>query len=181
MRLAGPWFAIVTNRPSMHESTTGPSSIPIAARRRVLVVFVNSAIALITGMLGALLGTFALRPPADGKRDRWVRAASLLELTPGTPMARVLSVRRSDGWYRERVRQTVFLVRDGDQVKALSATCTHLGCQVRWEKEKQRFLCPCHGGMYDARGRVVDGPPPRPLDTVDVRVDAASDEVLVRV
>ena len=150
-------------------------------RRRVLVTFVNAVVGLISGCLGGLLGVFALRPRNEGTNRRWIRAASLLDLTPGTPVPRVLSVRRSDGWYRERVRQTVFLVRDGDSVKALSATCTHLGCQVRWEREKKQFLCPCHGGVYDAQGRVLDGPPPRPLDSVDVRVDTSSDEVLVRV
>ena len=97
------------------------------------------------------------------------------------PVPRVLSVPRADGWYRERVRQTVFLVRDGDQVKALSATCTHLGCQVRWDHEGKRFRCPCHGGAYDAHGRVIEGPPPRPLDTIDVRVEPSTDSLLVRV
>jgi Rieske Fe-S protein len=166
----------------MHESRTSPSAPANATgRRRALVAFVNTGLALITGGLGTLVSVFALRPRARERNERWIRAASLLDLTPGTPVPRVLSIRRVDGWYRERVRQTVFLVRDGDDVKALSATCTHLGCQVRWEKEKRRFLCPCHGGVYDAQGRVVEGPPPRPLDTIDVRVDAASDEVLVRV
>jgi Rieske Fe-S protein len=144
-------------------------------------MFINGMMALVTASFGGLVGVFALRPRGAASRERWVRAASLLDLTPGTPVPRILSVRRFDGWYRERVRQTVFLVRDGDDVKALSATCTHLGCQVRWEKEKRQFLCPCHGGVYDAQGRVVEGPPPRPLDTIDVRVDAASDAVLVRV
>ena len=154
---------------------------PDAGRRRVLVAFVNAVVGLISGSLAALLGVFAFRPRNESTNRRWIRAASLLDLTPGTPVPRVLTVRRSDGWYRERVRQTVFLVRDGDSVKALSATCTHLGCQVRWEREKKQFLCPCHGGVYDAQGRVLDGPPPRPLDSVDVRVDTSSDEVLVRV
>jgi Rieske Fe-S protein len=165
----------------MPEICTPSGSGNVVGRRRTLVLLVNTITALFAGGLGALLGVFALRPRAAASRERWVRAASLLDLTPGTPVPRVLSLRRSDGWYRERVRQTVFLVRDGDDVKALSATCTHLGCQVRWEKEKRKFLCPCHGGAYDARGRVVEGPPPRPLDEIHVRVDAASDEVLVRV
>ena len=151
------------------------------ARRRALRLLINGAIGVISGALGALLGVFALRPAARAATERWVRAASLIELKPGTPLPRVLSVPRTDGWYRERVRQTVFLVRDGDAVTALSATCTHLGCQVKWDGEAKRFRCPCHGGAYDAHGRVIEGPPPRPLDTVDVRVDPSSDSVLVRV
>jgi len=46
---------------------------------------------------------------------------------------------------------------------ALSAVCTHLGCIVQWEKDKQDFLCPCHAGHYSAEGAVLSGPPPKPL------------------
>ena len=164
--------------PPPHASTRSTNQ---EGRRRALVILINGATVLISGALGALLGVFALRPGGSTRSERWLHAASLPELTPGTPVPRVLSVPRADGWYRERMRQTVFLVRDGDQVKALSATCTHLGCQVRWDKEGKRFRCPCHGGAYDAQGRVIAGPPPRALDTIDVRVDASTDSVLVRV
>jgi menaquinol-cytochrome c reductase iron-sulfur subunit len=147
-----------------------------------LTLFVNAVTAFIGGAFGALLGVFALKPASGATRERWVRAATLLELTPGVPVPRVLVVARDDGWYRERARQTVFLVRDGKRsVKVLSATCTHLGCQVRWEPESKRFLCPCHGGVYGPDGGVLEGPPPRPLDTIDVRVDDRDDAVLVRV
>ena len=46
---------------------------------------------------------------------------------------------------------------------ALSAVCTHLGCIVQWEKEKQSFICPCHAGRYSSEGTVISGPPPKPL------------------
>ena len=52
--------------------------------------------------------------------------------------------------------------KDGEFI-ALSAVCTHLGCIVQWQKEKQDFLCPCHGGRYTEDGTVISGPPPRPL------------------
>jgi menaquinol-cytochrome c reductase iron-sulfur subunit len=94
---------------------------------------------------------------------------------------RVLAASRTDGWYRARARETVFLIWDGNQgVHALSATCTHLGCQVRWEPQTRKFLCPCHGGMFDPQGNVVSGPPPRPLDRVEARLDASGSDVLVR-
>ena len=60
--------------------------------------------------------------------------------------------------------ETGVLVRKkSGELVALSAVCTHLGCIVQWEKEKQDFLCPCHGGRYTEDGVVVAGPPPRPL------------------
>ena len=49
-------------------------------------------------------------------------------------------------------------------VVAISSRCMHLGCPVRWTSAAQRFICPCHGGVYDFRGAVSGGPPVRPLD-----------------
>lgn len=143
-------------------------------RRRALAVFVNTALALMGGGLTALLGAFAVRPGgASTAADRWMAAGNTSDLTPDVPVPRVLTVSRVDGWYRERARQTVFLVWDGARtVRAMSATCTHLGCQVRWQAEARQFRCPCHGGVFDPGGRVLEGPPPRPLDTLEARVEA---------
>jgi cytochrome b6-f complex iron-sulfur subunit len=51
---------------------------------------------------------------------------------------------------------------------ALSAVRTHLGCVVQWQKDKEEFLCPCHGGRFSAAGAVVGGPPPKPLEKIPV-------------
>ena len=53
---------------------------------------------------------------------------------------------------------------------ALSAVCTHLGCVVAWKVQEQEFLCPCHGGRFSAEGKVLQGPPPRPLETFAVEL-----------
>jgi len=53
---------------------------------------------------------------------------------------------------------------------AISSRCAHLGCPVRWVSAAERFICPCHGGVYDLLGRRVGGPPPRPLDRFLTRV-----------
>lgn len=63
----------------------------------------------------------------------------------------------------------VFVLRDEHGVRALSGTCTHLGCTVRAEGEG--FVCPCHGSRYDADGRVIGGPAPRSLAFVAVEAD----------
>ncbi len=63
------------------------------------------------------------------------------------------------------------LVRTGEnEVIALSTSCTHLGCKVFWQKDKNRFFCPCHDGVFDPQGNVVSGPPPRPLDSYQVEI-----------
>lgn len=51
---------------------------------------------------------------------------------------------------------------------ALSAVCTHLGCIVRWQEDKGEFLCPCHAGRFDATGKVISGPPPKPLPQIAI-------------
>lgn len=53
---------------------------------------------------------------------------------------------------------------------AVSTRCAHLGCPVRWVVAAERFVCPCHGGVYDFQGKVVGGPPVRPLDRFVTRV-----------
>jgi|SRR6266545_3388170 len=65
---------------------------------------------------------------------------------------------------------SVQVVREANQVRALSTVCPHLGCRVRWEPERQRFICPCHQGVFDREGRVLSGPPPRPLDRYQVDI-----------
>ncbi len=54
---------------------------------------------------------------------------------------------------------------------ALSSRCMHLGCPVRFTPAAGRFICPCHGGVYDFRGMVSGGPPVRPLDRFYTRLN----------
>jgi menaquinol-cytochrome c reductase iron-sulfur subunit len=54
---------------------------------------------------------------------------------------------------------------------ALSDRCMHLGCPVRYVQAAERFICPCHGGVYDFRGMVAGGPPVRPLDRFYTRLN----------
>jgi menaquinol-cytochrome c reductase iron-sulfur subunit len=60
---------------------------------------------------------------------------------------------------------------------AISSRCAHLGCPVRWVDAAERFICPCHGGVYDLLGRRVGGPPVRPLDRFYTRVNGGQVEV----
>lgn len=71
----------------------------------------------------------------------------------------------------------VLVRKSGGGLVALSAVCTHLGCIVQWEKGKQEFLCPCHGGLYTADGAVISGPPPKPLPKLPFTV--ANDTIII--
>lgn len=70
------------------------------------------------------------------------------------------------------------LVRLSDtEWRAFSAVCTHLNCTVQYRDTTQQIWCACHNGTYDLNGRVVSGPPPKPLDEYAVGVH--SDEVII--
>lgn len=71
-----------------------------------------------------------------------------------------------DSYMTRRVKERLAIVPDpraATGLVALSTTCTHLGCAVSWNPGRKAFLCPCHGGVYAEDGRVLSGPPPRPL------------------
>lgn len=72
----------------------------------------------------------------------------------------------------------VIVVRTPQGFRAFSAICTHLGCIVGWDTERRQIACPCHAGFFDVNGRVVSGPPPRPLAEHGVAV--VNGEVLVK-
>jgi Rieske Fe-S protein len=65
---------------------------------------------------------------------------------------------------------------DADVI-AISSRCMHLGCPVRWTSAAQRFICPCHGGVYGFKGEVSGGPPVRPLDHFYTRMRNGQVEV----
>jgi cytochrome b6-f complex iron-sulfur subunit len=64
----------------------------------------------------------------------------------------------------------VFVVASSEGPTVFSAICSHLGCLVSYHKEKQEFVCPCHGGKYDLTGRNIFGPPPAPLTRFPLKI-----------
>jgi Rieske Fe-S protein len=79
----------------------------------------------------------------------------------------------------EAGKTTVYLrqkdpARDTDKLSypyiAISTRCAHLGCPVRYVQAAERFICPCHGGVYSFDGKVAGGPPVRPLDRFQTKV-----------
>ncbi|MBN1132153.1 MAG: Rieske (2Fe-2S) protein [Bacteroidales bacterium] len=60
----------------------------------------------------------------------------------------------------------LFIYRDHEGVRAMSAVCTHLGCIL--ERSTDGFLCPCHGSSYNDSGEVMSGPAPRDLACYEI-------------
>lgn len=117
-------------------------------------------------------------PTAGRKRvDNWVKVAddtALLDIGVPVRVNFVQSV--EDAWIESRTLSGVWLyTEDGEKFKAYNGHCTHLGCSYVYDKDRKDFFCPCHRGQFDAKtGEVLGGPPPRPLDELEVRVDDAA-------
>jgi cytochrome b6-f complex iron-sulfur subunit len=74
--------------------------------------------------------------------------------------------------FKDLQGRDLMLVRTGErEVKAISTVCSHLGCTVFWQKDRQEFFCPCHNGRFDKNGVVLEGPPPAPLDLYQVEIE----------
>lgn len=69
------------------------------------------------------------------------------------------------------MKARIFLVSSPEGITALSGVCTHLGCLVNYRRDKNEFICPCHGGRYDRSGKNIAGPPPAPLTRFPVAVE----------
>jgi Rieske Fe-S protein len=134
--------------------------------------------ALIGAGMAGLAGLVAA-PRKQAESSRWRTAIAPGQAPSSFPHTAVLTERHEDGWYQTRRQTVVFIDKQGDQLTAMSATCSHLGCHVKWDAGANHFKCPCHGGVYDRTGNVVSGPPPRPLQKLPVRVNPKSSAIEV--
>ncbi len=74
-------------------------------------------------------------------------------------------------------RPVLVIRRSEHEWRAFAGVCTHLNCTVQYEPARHQIWCACHNGFYDLNGKVVSGPPPRPLEEYQVRV--RGEEVIV--
>lgn len=111
-------------------------------------------IALLGSASGFLRNLFSRNQPPE-KRELSIGPVS--DFKPGT----VTLIREGGGCF-------VYRMQDGGLL-ALSKRCTHLGCAITWNQERQQFICPCHGSSFDATGNVITAPAPRALDYFSVQ------------
>jgi len=112
--------------------------------------------------------------PALQRREEqdWILLGSASKVELGTPTLFKVTIERQTGWILDQQELSVYVLTDnGREYIAMSNICTHLGCRVRWIGEQDQFFCPCHNATFDKDGEVLNGPPPRPLDRYEVKVE----------
>jgi len=139
--------------------------------------FLSLATWSIGGLISAGLGIPAIAyiiGPAlkTGQAQNWLRLGSASKVELGTPTLFKARFQRQTGWIVDEDQVSVYaLTENGRDMVAMSNVCTHLGCRVRWVAAEEQFYCPCHDGIFAKDGSVVSGPPPRPLDRYEVKIE----------
>jgi menaquinol-cytochrome c reductase iron-sulfur subunit len=150
----------VTRRRFMNLTVNGAGAITVAA-------FTLPALGFALGPLFSRV-PFEWQPigvPTDFPNDTYV--TKVVTIVPGIGEAG-----KSIAYVRARKPSIDTEPEDQyNQFVALSSRCMHLGCPVRFTPAAGRFICPCHGGVYDFRGIRTGGPPVRPLDRFYTRVE----------
>jgi len=139
--------------------------------------FMKGVIAVIGGLITAGMGipavAYILGPVLNRTEQQdWIRLGSASNVEPGIPTLFKARIEQQAGWIVSEEEKSVYvLTDDGRTFIAMSNICTHLGCRVRWIEDQSQFFCPCHNAVFDREGDVVSGPPPRPLDRFQVKVE----------
>lgn len=140
--------------------------------------FIKAMTALVSGVIGTLIGlpsvAYLLSPAMKSDSGN----QSLLSLGPlenypiGIPTRFEFTQTRVNGWERTATNYGLYVVRKSkSNVRVFSDVCTHLGCRVSWHADQAHYVSPCHDGHFDIVGKVISGPPPRPLDEFVTQIE----------
>jgi menaquinol-cytochrome c reductase iron-sulfur subunit len=147
------------------------------ADKRVLSrrTFLSRVSLALSGMAAAVVSVpiiaYLLSPLLEPAPDEWLDVGAVDTFQVGTTVEVAYDDPSPLPWAGQTARTAVWLRRVSDTAfTAFAINCTHLGCPVNWRPDAQLFLCPCHGGVYNADGTVAGGPPPRPLTQLNVRI-----------
>jgi menaquinol-cytochrome c reductase iron-sulfur subunit len=161
---------------STNEAAAGDSVSSL--RRQMLSAFCVGLGLAASAMVAAPVVGFLVAPFLRPKPRAWRPVGRLDDFKIGETVQVKFARSNPLPWDGFLAETSAWLRRESEgYLVAFSINCTHLGCPVRWEKNAELFLCPCHGGVYDDSGNVVAGPPPRSLVRYPVRVENGNVEV----
>ena len=143
-------------------------------RRSFLGVLLGLGSVFVGALLSVPLVRFALFPlirrTTELKSSPVGNLSEFLSLTD--PVLKTIQIEQLDGWRKTVSEKAVYVTKDSQgNLTVLTSICPHLGCTVPWNKQKSRFVCPCHGGTFSADGTRVIGPSLRGMDTLETTVE----------
>jgi menaquinol-cytochrome c reductase iron-sulfur subunit len=168
---------------NMQTSTKASMEKPFSNHisRRDFIKFVTVAIGAVIGAGFGLPGIGYLISPALRKQaaEAWIPLGPVGNIPVGIPTFFSFVCKQVNGWENTATSYGVFAVRkDANNAIVLSNVCTHLGCHVRWHPDLEHYVSPCHDGHFDIIGKNISGPPPRPLDEFQTKVENGNLSIL---
>lgn len=139
-------------------------------RRTVLKAAVLALNAVMASLLGIPVVGYVVGPLFRKREALWVEAGSPGDFSEA-PRAQRLRYTARTGFRELEHTRNVWISMKADELTVFSSECPHVGCNVLWKQEKGHFVCPCHGGVFDREGTVLEGPPPRPLQTLPGKIE----------
>lgn len=147
--------------------------------RRWFLNVLTSLLMVLIGCLVAIpaLGYFfaPLRRKLGSAEGAFHDVGPLSDIPIGQWRLLSLEIVHEDGWRMTRARHAIWARRGGagqQEITIFSSICPHLGCPINWLAARSQFNCPCHGGIFDADGRHIGGPPPRAMDPLEYELRA---------
>jgi cytochrome b6-f complex iron-sulfur subunit len=139
---------------------TGETSIP--ARRRFLNYLLGTSAVATFGAILYPIFRYMVPPEIVEAQSNSVLAGKVNDIAANS--GKIFKFGSKPG--------IIIKTASGD-IKAFSASCTHLDCIVQYDPNQKAITCACHNGKYDLTGKNISGPPPRPLEefTVNVKGD----------
>jgi menaquinol-cytochrome c reductase iron-sulfur subunit len=157
-----------------------PTSNEEESRRR----FLNRLCLGLGGAAAAVVGVpivgYLLSPLIKSEKSAWRDVGAVDSFEVGETVEVTFDEPSPLPWAGQAAKTAAWLRRTEGGFTAFAVNCTHLGCPVNWIPDANLFLCPCHGGVFYADGKVAGGPPQRPLWTQQVRVQNGRVEILTR-
>ncbi len=142
------------------------------SRRGFFRNLVNGIGAAIVAALAVPLGGFFVLPAFKRSKTVWKEIGPLDDFVAGEIRLVPLKPLQRREWPDDWGTEAAWVYRKGERdFVVYDLHCTHVGCPVNWSPQAKRFFSPCHGGVFDPDGRVLSGPPPRPLDRYETKID----------
>lgn len=151
-----------------------PVPQPEPGRRSFLAGLLAAGGAAIGALLAVPLVRFTLHPLlAQTTEKSWSEVGTLDEFQSlKAPTKKLVTIAQRDGWRKTVIEKPVYVTKDSQgELIVLSAVCTHLGCTVPWVETENKFICPCHLGVFASDGKLLGGPPPRDLDRLETKIE----------
>jgi menaquinol-cytochrome c reductase iron-sulfur subunit len=133
-------------------------------------------VALVAGipLIGSVVASGRGASPAA-----FVSVATVAGIPTGEPFGITFVEQTRDAYLYSMLPHSIYALKSSDsEVIVYSPVCPHLGCQVFFDRQKQEYICPCHGSIFAMNGARVSGPSPRGLDILPSKIEGG--ELLVQ-